>query len=397
MRKRRVIAMVAVLCLLALTFAGCGNSGNESNTTSNDSSSAQEESQDAQGSQDTQESYTFRLGTTHNDPFNPTANKYMSSMVGLREFFNKLDEYSNGRISVDGYYMSTLGTNPEMYQQVMMGELDLFFGQPMSSIDKRYATWNVPYLFENYEEAVAAVNPVDGPVFELSAKWLEEKGVKLLMISSGYIRGFINSKHEVRVPKDVADLKIRTYEDQLVTTFWSGLGTTSVISQGEMFSALQTKTVDAMELHPTAIYSLHMDEVTDYYSDIDWQWTNGGTLAMPLQTWNSLPSDIQDAINKAVLDFFNVMAAQEIFDNQSVVAALHDELGMTVTLITDAEREEWIAYARSLDDRFREYIGADTFDEYMAAVEIAKKRLADGTAYKVEPADRLTELLGDLD
>jgi TRAP-type C4-dicarboxylate transport system substrate-binding protein len=391
MKNKRIIALALTACLFAFAFAGCGNSSNENNSAGSDNSASVEEE-----TQDSAETYTFRLGTTHNDPYNPTANKYMSSLVGMLEFYNKLAEYSDGRIKVEGYYSSTLGTNPEMYQQVMMGELDFFFGQPMSSIDKRYAAWNVPYVFEDFEEVIAAVNPVDGPVFELCEKWLEEKGVKLIMISSGFIRGFINSKHEVRVPKDVSDLKIRTYEDQLVTTFWSGLGTTSVISQGEMFSALQTKTVDAMELHAGAVYSLHMDEVTDYYSDIDWQWTNGGTLAMPMQTWNSLPADIQDAITKAALDFFIAQGAQEQFDNQSVLEALSDELGMTVTTISDADREEWIAYARSLDDRFREYIGEEAFDEYMAAVEIAKKNVAEGSAYKVAPDDLLPALMGDL-
>ena len=37
--------------------------------------------------------------------------------------------------------------------------------------------------------------------------------------------------------------------------------------------------------------------------------------------------------------------------------------------LTDEEFAQWHDYARSLDDTFREYIGADTFDKVMAAVK----------------------------
>jgi hypothetical protein len=51
------------------------------------------------------------------------------------------------------------------------------------------------------------------------------------------------------------------------------------------------------------------------------------------------------------------------------------------------ERAQWVEYARSLDDQFREYIGPDVFDEYVAAVQQAKDMVKDGTAYTVEPKD----------
>jgi TRAP-type C4-dicarboxylate transport system substrate-binding protein len=74
-------------------------------------------------------------------------------------------------------------------------------------------------------------------VFKLAEQWLAEKGVKLLGISMSFLRGFINSAHEVRVPSDCRDLKIRSYEDQLVTTFCR-LGHNLRHFMGEMFSAL---------------------------------------------------------------------------------------------------------------------------------------------------------------
>ena len=54
---------------------------------------------------------------------------------------------------------------------------------------------------------------------------------------------------------------------------------------------------------------------------------------------------------------------------------------MELITLTDAERQLWIDYARSLDATFIEKIGQEAFDEYMAAVEDAKARVTEGTAY----------------
>ncbi len=383
---KQLLAVVMVMAMLAALLTSCsGTSGSAPGTGAGQSTAS------APGTGgDTAEplsTYTFKMGSTHTDPYNPASLKYIANTLGVRHFIAAMDELTNGRVKFETYFNSTLGSQPEMYQMVMMGELDFFYGQPMSSFDQRYAAWNLPYMFDNHAEIISAVNPENGPVFKLAEKWLAEKGVKLLGISMSFLRGFINSAHEVRVPSDCRDLKIRSYEDQLVTTFWSGLGTTSVISMGEMFSALQTNTVDAMEIHPTACYALHLYEVTDYYTDINWQWTNGGSLCMPMSLWESLPADIQDALKEAARRLFEAQAAQEQYDTQTVLDALHTEGGMTITKITDEERAQWRAYARTLDDKFREYIGPEVFDEYMAAVQQAKDMVKNGTAYTVEPQD----------
>jgi TRAP-type C4-dicarboxylate transport system substrate-binding protein len=60
--------------------------------------------------------------------------------------------------------------------------------------------------------------------------------------------------------------EIRTYEDELVNTFWGKIGTASIIPGSEIYSALQTKTVDAMEFHASGVVNFKLYEVTSYFS-----------------------------------------------------------------------------------------------------------------------------------
>lgn len=45
------------------------------------------------------------------------------------------------------------------------------------------------------------------------------------------------------------------------------------------------------------------------------------------------------------------------------------ELGCEVYQLSDDERQAWVDYARSHDDEFRDYIGADFYDQVMSIVE----------------------------
>ena len=381
--KKRLISVILTAAMLMTALAGCN--GKENAPAGSQESPAQQETQEASqsagGGKGTKDNpIELGMGAISQDPATTTA-KYRSMGDELAILMDKVEEYSEGGVTIKGYWSGTLGGNPSMQEQVMMGELDMHFGQPMSSNDPRYGAWNLPFVYDSYDEIIAAVNPVDGPVFEVSSRWCEENGVHLVLISMSMMRSFINSKHEVRVPEDCKDLKIRTYEDDIVNTFWSGLGTASIIAGSEIYSALQTKTVDAMEFHLSGIDSYNLNEVATYVTELNWQWTNGGCLTINQEVWDSLDPSAQEAINKAALDAFLFQAEQELKDLEELPGYLTDDLGMEFITLTDAERQLWIDYARSLDATFIEKIGQEAFDEYMAAVEDAKTRVTEGTAY----------------
>jgi TRAP-type C4-dicarboxylate transport system substrate-binding protein len=367
MEKWRRSFLTGLLALImALTLAACGGGSQTTGTAATQTPSEGTPSEATTAPQ--QEVWEYNLGTIGNDF--ALVPEFNSMCMGYQIFIDKAKEYTNGRINITPHWSGVLGTNVTMFEEVMMGELEFFGGQPMSSADKRFGAWNIPFMFDNLAQVKAAVDPKTGEVFKLASEWMVEKNVKLLAIQPAVFRGFISQK-EVRVPADVSDLKIRTYEDALVNHFWGSLGTASIIAGSEIYSALQTKTVDAMEFHPTGVMSFKLYEVAKYFTELNWQWTCGAAICMPLPLWESWPVDVQDAVQRAATEAAEAQYVQELADEEIIYSVLEDN-GMTVVQITPEERQQWINVARGMDDWFKEYVGADVFEKYVAAIDAAK-------------------------
>ena len=377
MKKKLALVLAAVMCLSLFSVPALASS---------EASSEASEIELGTGKGTPSDPIKLSIGGIAPDPYTTTSN-FPASGEALKLFLDEVEEMTEGGVTFDCYWNSTLGGNPSMEEQVMMGELDIHYGQPMSSNDSRYGAWNLPFIYNDYDEVVAAVNPVNGPVFELSSQWTEENGVHLVLISMSFFRGFLNSKREVKLPEDVKDMKIRTYEDEIVNKFWGSLGTASIVPGSEIFSALQTKLVDAMEFMPSSIDIFGLQEVCDYYTDLKWQWTNGLCFTMNQEVWDSLDPSVQEIINKAALDSFNYQASHEMHDQALMPEYVSETLGMQYTELTEEEHQAWVDHARSLDDTFKGLIGEEAFDAYMAAVDEARAMIADGTAYHVNPAE----------
>lgn len=351
MKKRKVISVLLV-CLLTLTLlVGCGDS----------------EASNGDGENEN-ESWDLNLGCIANNP--ATAEGYNSIGYAIQEFADLANEYTEDQVNITIHWSSVLGGNVPMFEQIMMGELDFHVGQPMSSADKRFAAWNVPFVFDSVEEVKSAFDSEDGPLFKLTSEWMEENGVKLLAVNSSVFRGVV-SQEPVYVPSDMSNMKIRTYEDALVNKFWGEIGTASIIAGSEIYSALQTKTVDAMEFHATGVMSFKLYEVANYFTNVNWQWTNGATLTMPMELWDSFPQDVQEGIQRAADEMVEKQYQLEKADQEKVFEALAAE-GMNTIEPTEEQRQEWIDKARSMDDWFRDYVGAEAYDEYMEAVAANK-------------------------
>ena len=80
-------------------------------------------------------------------------------------------------------------------------------------------------------------------------------------------RNVTNSKKEIKLPADLKGLKIRTMENDLHLAAWKQLGSNPTpMAFGEVFTALQQKTVDGQENPFELIANNKFYEVQDYIS-----------------------------------------------------------------------------------------------------------------------------------
>lgn len=363
--KKKLKTIVAIIMCIGLIggLAACNDTSTPAETPPADNGSAPAESTTPAP---TGEVIQWNLGTINQDP--SVSTDFNSWGFMCQAFADKVYEYTDGQVEVTVHYAAVLGSGPQMFEQLEMGELDAFSGMPMGSSDPRFGIINVPFLFASQEDFLKALDNGNGEVYKLVEGWISDHNAQLLAMSGGAARGLANSTKEIIAPEDMRGLKMRVYEDQLVQAFWDGLGQTQVLPSADVYSSLQTGNVDAVENHATVVAILKYFEVCKYFTDVDWlrDWT--ANIMVSDAAWDKLNADQQAAVKKAAWEAVELQVELQNEDIKKAYGFL-EENGMTVTQLTPEQRQVWIDYNDTLQDKYKQIVGADIYDDFMAAVE----------------------------
>ena len=203
--------------------------------------------------------YKWKMGSIYNDPVSrPNFNAFGESM---KKFVDLVKERSGGRIVITPYYSSVLGASDELFEQLRRGDLEVFYGQPMATVDKRFGAFSIPYIFPDYNTVDKLIANKDAPLFKLAQSWIAQNNAYLVASGASVFRGFFNTKHRVATVSDIRDLKVRIYEDPVVNLFWKNLCNATSMAYSEVYTALQVRTVDGLEFSDTSILSSKYYEI----------------------------------------------------------------------------------------------------------------------------------------
>ncbi|UEC23070.1 TRAP transporter substrate-binding protein [Pasteurella canis] len=183
-----------------------------------------------------------------------------------KKFNDLLKEKTKGEIKLTLFPDSTLGNAQTMISAVRGGTIDLeMSGSPnFSGLVPKLNVIDIPFIFQNREHAYAVL---DGEIGQGLLKELEAQGLKGLAFWEVGFRSFTNSKHPVKTPDDIKGLKVRTNQNPMYIQAFSILGANPVpMPLSELYTALETRAVDAQE-HPVGIvWSAKLYEVQKYLS-----------------------------------------------------------------------------------------------------------------------------------
>jgi tripartite ATP-independent transporter DctP family solute receptor len=161
---------------------------------------------------------------------------------------------------------------------------------------KDYAVLDIPYLFNNVQEADAVV---DGQVGKALTDQLPAKGlVGLTFWEYGY-RNLSNSKRPVTKLEDLQGLKIRVVQAPIYIDTFNTLGANAIpLPLPELYSALEQKTVDGQENPLNVILFNKFYEVNKYVSRTQHIY-NPLQLLMSKKTWDKLSPAEQKIVQEA--------------------------------------------------------------------------------------------------
>lgn len=229
--------------------------------------------------------FTYKLGTplpaTH--PLN----------LRLNEASDRIAKESNGRLVVQVFPSNQMGSDSDSLSQLRSGGLEFvtLSGVVLSTLVPPAAINGVGFAFKDYDVVWRAM---DGDL----GKYVRDQIAKTNIIAMDKIfdngfRPITSNVKPIQTPADMVGLKLRVPPGPLWTSMFKILGAApTMVSFSELYSALQTKVVDAQETPLGLIESNKFYEVQKYCSLTNHMW-DGLWLLANKKMFESLPPDLQ--------------------------------------------------------------------------------------------------------
>ncbi len=268
-------------------------------------------------------------------------------------FADAVDKASGGKMKVRAIGAAALGPDTQMQQALIGGAQEMMVGSTATlvGITKEMALWDTPFLFSNTKEADTLL---DGPIGDKIRNKLQEKGLVGLVYWENGFRNLTNSKRAITKMEDLDGVKLRVMQNNVFLTSFQTLGANAVpMAFSELFSALETKTVDGQENPFNTILSSKFYEVQKYMTVTNHVYSPWIVTASK-KWWDQLSKDEQ----KVLMDAAKISRDFERKDTRDEAARAVGDLkakGMQVNELSPAES------ARMRDKLTKVYalIGAD--------------------------------------
>lgn len=228
----------------------------------------------------------------------------LDTIVGQTDtaFKEKVEELSGGAIEIDLQASGVLGSENDVLDSMLGGggmiDISRISAFALTSYGGTKSTLlSLPYTFVSREHFWNFATS------DLAKEFLAEPsengfGIRGLCYGEEGFRHFFTSK-EVTGIEDLAGMKLRVSNDPVMTGLVDALGASAtVVSFGELYSALQTGVVDGAE-QPIANYKSNAFPEVAPYLILDGHTLGAIQLVITDEAWNSLTEEQQGWITEA--------------------------------------------------------------------------------------------------
>ncbi|MCL2618806.1 MAG: TRAP transporter substrate-binding protein [Defluviitaleaceae bacterium] len=268
------------------------------------------------------------------------------SVMAHRYFEQLIFERSNGELIADIFPGAVLGGEGAVIEQVQMGatQTTRISSAMLPTIDDAFAALFLPYIWNSREDMFRVL---DGEVGDYFAQRLHQHGMHILAWHDPGTRNLYNALRPIYTPEDLAGMRIRVQESELMINLVNAMGASAVpMPMAELYMAIQTGLVDGAENNwPT--YALHSHyEVAGYFT-VNEHSIVPEPFLINLDFWNSLSAEHQEILFTSARDAAEYQrvewAAEELRSEEHVVAA-----GATVARLTPEQRAAFAELAMTI-------------------------------------------------
>lgn len=256
---------------------------------------------------------------------------------GMEIFAAKVGEKTDGRVKVEVYGDRQLGDDKELLEGIQIGLID---GALVSSATlplvlgtAAFDALQLPFTVSSYAQLSDVLTSELG---DRLLETLDEKSIKGVGFVEAGQRHFLTTGDAVTSTADFAGLKTRIVPIPLHKATWEGIGVSPIgMAYGEVYSALETRTIDAVEINLSSVQAESLyDSAKNVTLTGHYFWP--GVLMLSDAAWQKIPEGDRAAVEaagkEATAEAYALAASQE-----SETVTFLEENGVTITELSDLD------------------------------------------------------------
>jgi tripartite ATP-independent transporter DctP family solute receptor len=277
------------------------------------------------------------------------------------------DERTGGAWTLNAFWSSALGDDLQATQALRSGtqEMVITSSSPIVGIVPALGVFDLPFLFADEAEADAIL---DGEYGDYISDMMPEYGLINLAYWENGFRNLTNSLRPIQSLEDFNGMRVRVMQNNIFLDTFQTLGTNALpMAFGEVFSALETRTIDAQENPYVTIDTSQFFEVQEYVSATRHAYTPFMVL-FSRALWETYSAEEQQIlVDCAVVGRDVQRAASRALSEESL--ARITEAGMQHNEVPEEGLSEIRAAVQGVYERHADTIGAEVVDRMLAALE----------------------------
>jgi len=299
--------------------------------------------------------------------FTNGVNEDHSVGVGVRKMQEVLNAKTGGKMKINAFWGGSAGGDLAAAQATRAGtqEIVCTSGSALAGIVKELGAFDLPFLFASEKEAYAVL---DGPAGQYFNRKLEAAGLVNLAYWENGFRNLTNSRRPIAKAEDLDGIRVRVMQNAIFIDTFKTLGANPTpMAFGEVFVALDTKTIDGQENPFATIETAKLYEVQKYLSVTRHAYSPFFVLYSK-KLWDQLNPQEQAALREAALAGQAVQRdASRAQDEKSL--ALLKARGMQVSEFSEAEKARIVAKLKPVYDKHVPAIGAEAVNVMLDALK----------------------------
>jgi TRAP-type transport system periplasmic protein len=269
-------------------------------------------------------------------------------------------EKTGGKMKIQPFWDGALGNDLTATQSVRSGSLEMVLTStaPIAAVVPELGVFDLPFLFNNEQEADKVLDGKAGDYF--TAKMPAAGVINLAWWENGF-RHTTNSKRPITRAEDFDGVKMRVMQNNIFIDTFKTLGSNAVpMAFSEVYSALETKTVDGQENPFNNIENMKFYEVQKFLTLTKHAYSP--TLVLfSKKTWDVLSAQEQAVLKECAAQGRDEQRKVSRMKSDQSIANLKSK-GMLVNEISPVEMTRIRDKAKVITERHGKAIGDEALN-----------------------------------